>query len=123
MVRITDLGSDVPVARGMDQLNNNRYQIIVLAVNTFSLLDPITLDPVDSTGFTAWVAGGRVDVESRVISLNNPPPAAYTANPFEYNAVEYKLTAGTSVMGANSDVFMIEAIKYGQVTDLGDLVV
>lgn len=126
IVRITDLG-DVGVSdRGMEQLNNNRYGIIVLSATTFSLYDVITDEPIDGTGYTAWVAGGRCDIETRVISLNNPqvyPYAVtpYTPNPFQYDPVLYKLTAGSAVMGSDSDVFMIEVIKYGQVTDLGDL--
>lgn len=128
-VRITDLGNVGPgvAARGMDQLNNNQYLITVLSSTTFSLRDPITDEPIDSTSFTAWVSGGRVDMVTRVISLNNPQVAPYATTPysptpFAYDPVEYKLTAGTSVMGDDSDVFLIEVYKWGQVTDLGDLV-
>lgn len=130
MVRITDLGNVGPgiTGHGMQQLNNNRYQIIVLSTTTFSLLDPITLEPVDSTGFAAWVSGGRCDIETRVISLNNPqqPPynvTPYLPNQFEYDPVTYKLTVGSAIMGADSDVFYIDAIKFGQYEDLGDLLV
>ena len=128
IVRITDLGSDMPTARGMDQLNNNRYRIVVLGATTFSLKDVITGEPIDGTSFTAYVSGGRVTLETAVISLNNPQVSPYSntspydPNPFNYEPIEYKLTAGTSVMGGDGDVFIIEVIKYGQVTDLGDLV-
>ena len=128
IIRITDLGNIGPglTARGMDQLNNNRYMIVVINSTSFSLKDPITDEPVDSTSFTAWVSGGRVDLETRVISLNNPqvyPYAVtpYVPNPFAYDPVLYKLTAGTSVMGADGDEFLIEVYKWGQVIDLGDL--
>lgn len=127
IVRITDLGSDMPTARGMDEINNKRYRIVVLTTTTFSLKDPVSDDAIDSTSFTTWVAGGRVDLESRSLVLNNPqvspysPAAPYGQTPFVYNEIEYKLTAGTAVMGANSDVFLIEVKKFGQVTDLGDL--
>jgi len=130
LVRITDLGNVGPTlaSRGMDPLNNNRFGIIVLSSTTFSLYDVISGDPIDSTSFPAWVSGGRCDIETRVISLNNPqvfPYATvpYIPNPFQYDPVEYRLTAGTAVMGADSDVFLIEVIKYGQVYDLGDLLV
>lgn len=127
IVRITDLGSDIPTPRGMDQLNNNRYRIVVLTTTTFSLKDPVSDEAVDSTSYTAYVTGGRVTLESHVLTLNNPQVTPYSSsnpynpNPYEYDPVEYKLTAGTSVMGADGDEFLIEVFKYGQVTDLGDI--
>lgn len=126
IVRITDLGSDMPTARGMDQLNNNRYKIVVINSTSFSLKDPVSGQAVDSTSYTAWVSGGRVNVETRVLSLNNPqvyPYAVtpYVPNPFAYDPIRYKLTAGTSVMGSDGDVFLIEVYKWGQLTNLGDL--
>lgn len=127
-VRITDLGNVGPgiTARGMDQLNNNQYIITVLTSTTFSLRDVITDEPIDSTSFTAWVSGGRVDMVTRVISLNNPqvyPYAVtpYSPTPFAFDPVTYKLTAGSAVMGADGDVFLIEVYKWGQLIDLGDL--
>ncbi len=127
IVRITDLGSDMPTARGMNQLNNNRYKIVVLSATTFSLKDVITGEPIDSTAFTAYVSGGRITLETHVISLNNPQVTPYSnanpydPNPYQYDPITYRLTAGTSVMGSDGDVFLIEVFKYGQVTDLGDL--
>ena len=128
IVRITDLGDVGVTDRGMGQLDGKRFGIIVLSSNTFSLYDVITGDPINSTSFTAWVAGGRCDIETRVISLNNPQVSPYASvpyipNPFEYNPVEYKLTAGSAVMGADSDVYYIDAIKFGEYVNLGDLLV
>lgn len=130
IVRITDLGNVGPgvAARGMDPLNNNRFLITVINSTSFSLRDVITDEPIDSTSFPAWVSGGRVVLETRVISLNNPQVSPYAVvpyvpNPYEYDPIEYRLTAGTAVMGSDGDVFLIEVIKYGQVTDLGDLLV
>ena len=127
-VRITDLGNIGPglTARGMGQLNNNIYIITVLNSTTFSLRDVITDEPINSTSFTAWVAGGRVDMVTRVISLNNPQVSPYNVTPysptpFAYDPVTYKLTAGSAVMGADSDVFLIEVYKWGSLTNLGDL--
>lgn len=127
IVRITDLGGDIPTPRGMNQLNNNRYGIVVLTTTTFSLKDPITGEPIDSTSYTAYVTGGQVTLETHVISLNNPQVTPYSnsnpynPNPFTYDPIEYKLTAGTAVMGSDGDVFNIEVYKFGQVIDLGDI--
>ncbi len=127
IVRLTDLGNCGIVDHGMAQLNNNRYKIIVLSPTTFSLKDVITGEPIDGTAFTAYVSGGQVTLETHVISLNNPQVYPYAVTPyvpnqFKYDPVTYRLTAGTEVMGAVGDVFLIEVIKYGQVYDLGDLV-
>jgi len=113
----------------MQQLNNNRYKIVVLTSTTFSLKDVITGEPVDGTTFTAYVSGGRIALETAVFQLNNPQVSPYSntnpynPNPYTYDPVEYKLTAGTAVMGSDSDVFLIEVVKYGNVEDLGDLLV
>jgi hypothetical protein len=127
LVRITDLGSDMPTARGMDEINNKRYRITVLTNTTFSLQDPVTDEDIDSTSFTAWVSGGRVMLESRSLVLNNPQVSPYSdTNPynptaFEYDPITYRLTAGTAVMGADSDQFYVECMAYGQYENLGDI--
>jgi hypothetical protein len=126
IVRITDLGSGMPTARGGDELNNNRYQIVVIDTTNFSLKDPVTGEPIDSTNFTAWVAGGRVTLESRTLTLNNPQVDPYATTPysptdFSYDPVEYKLTAGTSVIGSDGDRFYVEIYRFGDVINLGDI--
>lgn len=128
IVRLTDLGQVKPALnRGMGQLNNNRYKIVVIDADDFSLKDVITGEPIDATTFTTYVSGGRVTLETHVISLNNPQVSPYSnanpydPNPYQYDPVEYKLTMGTSVMGLDGDELFIEAIKYGQFTELGDL--
>ena len=124
--RITDLGDSMPTARGMSQLDGNLYEIKVLTSTTFALYDYITGEPIDSSSFETYVTGGSIMIENRVISLNNPQVypyniTPYVPNPFVYNPVTYQLTAGTSVMGTNADVFLIEVYKWGQVTHLGQL--
>lgn len=127
IVRLTNLGNCGAVQHGMDELNNNRYKITVLSSTTFSLKDAITGEPIDTTAFTAYVSGGIITLETHVISLNNPQVTPYSnlnpydPNPYQYDPVTYQLTAGTSVMGGDGDVFLMEVVKYGQVTDLGDL--
>lgn len=129
IVRITDLGQVTPTTnRGMGELDNKRFMIVVLSPTTFSLKDVITGEPIDSSSFTTYVSGGRITLESAVISLNNPQVYPYSntnpydPNPYNYKPVIYQLTAGTSVMGADGDEYLIEVYKWGQVTDLGDLV-
>lgn len=127
VVRLTDLGDVGITDNGMGELNNNRYRIVVLSPTTFSLKDVITGEPIDASGFVTYVTGGRIALETAVISLNNPQVTPYSntnpydPNPYAYNPVEYKLTVGTAVMGNADDVFLIEVLKYGQVTDLGTL--
>jgi len=126
IIRITDLGSDMPTARGMDQLNNLRFRIVVLTATTFSLKDVITGEPIDSTAYTAYVSGGRLTLETAVLSLNNPQVSPYDVtpydpNPYAFKPIVYQLTAGTDVMQSDNDVFLVEVYKWGQITDLGDL--
>jgi len=62
-VRLTDLDGMMPTPRGMDQLNNNLYLIYVTSSTTFLIKDPITHDYINSTGFTPYVSGGRVNLD------------------------------------------------------------
>lgn len=129
IVRLTDLGpvGENATDRGMNELNNNRYKIVVLTTTTFSLKDVITGEAIDSTSFVAYVSGGQATLETHVLQLNNPQVSPYSnsnpynPNPYEYDPIEYKLTAGTAVMGDDSDVFLIEVIKWGNLVDLGDI--
>lgn len=129
IVRLTDLGQIGPgiTAHGMDELNNNRYRIVVVDSTHFSLKDVITGEPIDSTAFVTYVSGGRICLETHVISLNNPQVSPYSdtnpydPNPFKYDPITYQLTAGSAVMGSDGDIFNIEVWKFGQVIDLGDL--
>ncbi len=127
IVRFTDLG-DVGVSdHGMAQLNNNRYKVVVLSPTTVSLKDVITGEPIDTTAFTAYVSGGRMCLETHVISLNNPQVTPYSntnpydPNPYNYSPIDYKLTVGTGVLGTDNDIFLVEVYKWGQITALGDL--
>lgn len=128
IVRLTDLGQVTPATnRGMGDLNNNRYRIVVLGATTFSLKDVITGEPIDTSAMTAYVSGGRITLETHVISLNNPQVSPYSnsspynPNPYQYDPITYQLTAGTAVMGSDGDEFIIELYKWGQIIDLGDL--
>jgi hypothetical protein len=65
-VRITELDGAkiVPPAQphGMDQLNNNKYRIIVTDVDKFTLQDPITYRPIDSSTFPPYIQGGSCNL-------------------------------------------------------------
>lgn len=61
-VRLTDLNSAMPILRGMDQINNKRFKIIVTSDTTFKIYNPITDEAIDSTLFVPYVTGGRVDI-------------------------------------------------------------
>lgn len=116
IVRITDLGDVGPNAtdRGMNELDGNRYKIVVLTTTTFSLQDPVSGEDIDSTNYTTYVSGGNVVLETRVIG----DPEAYA-----YEPVVYKVTFGTAIFGgwSDGDICYIEAWKFGESVDLGDL--
>lgn len=61
-VRLTDLNGAMPVPRGEDPLNNYKFRIIVTGDTTFTLQDPITFVPIDSTLFTPYVTGGSCNL-------------------------------------------------------------
>ena len=57
-VRLTDLNGMMPVPRGQDPLNNYRFRIVVIDDFSFSLQNPITFLPIDSTLYPPYVSGG-----------------------------------------------------------------
>lgn len=57
-VRLTDLNGAMPTPRGEDPLNNYKFRIIVTGVDSFTLQDPITYKPIDSTNYPPYVEGG-----------------------------------------------------------------
>jgi hypothetical protein len=61
-IRLTNLNGMMPSPHGCDQLNNNRYRIIVTGDDTFKIQDPITFEDIDSTNFTPYVSGGNVNL-------------------------------------------------------------
>lgn len=61
-VRLTDLNGSIPIPRGDDQINNYKYRIIVNGTTTFTLQDPITFKPIDSTDYTPYVSGGSCNL-------------------------------------------------------------
>jgi len=62
-IRLTNLNGMMPIPQhGADQLNGNRYRIIVTGDDTFKIQDPITYQDIDSTNFPPYTTGGNVNL-------------------------------------------------------------
>jgi len=61
-VRLTDLNGMMPTPRGEDPLNNHKFRIVVTGEDKFTLQDPITLLPIDSTNYPPYVSGGSCNL-------------------------------------------------------------
>jgi len=70
MIRFTGLNSMIPVKRGQDPINNNKYRIIVIDTTSFSLYDQITDLPIDSTNYPPYVTGGQCNLVEQVFIYN-----------------------------------------------------
>lgn len=68
--------------QGMYQINRNRYVIGSLNTGsmTFALYD-IQGNPVDTTGFNAYTAGGQMNIVSYVAQAGQPPGLMYNTQP------------------------------------------
>ncbi len=71
-IRITDLDGCMPIRRGMDELNNNLYRIVVDSDTTFLLQDPTTFDYIDSTLYAPYVTGGRCNLDNHTYIFHPP---------------------------------------------------
>lgn len=70
-VRITDLNGLMPIPRGMDEINNKKFRIIVLDDTSFYLQDPITFIAIDSTNYPSYISGGYCNlVQTEFIYYN-----------------------------------------------------
>lgn len=62
-IRLTNLNGMMPAPKhGADQLNGNRYRIIVTGDDTFKIQDPITFKDIDSSNFPPYTSGGNVNL-------------------------------------------------------------
>lgn len=61
-VRLTDLNGAMPIPRGEDPLNNYKFRIILTGTTSFTLQNPTTFKPIDSTNFTPYVTGGSCNL-------------------------------------------------------------
>ncbi len=76
-VRLTDLNGAMPVHRGEDPLNNYKFRIIVTDVDKFTLQDPITFLPIDSTNFPPYVTGGSCNLVQRTFIFYPSPDQVF----------------------------------------------
>lgn len=62
-IRLTNLNGMMPAPQhGVDQLNGNRYRIIVTGDDTFKIQNPITFQDIDSSNFPPYTSGGNVNL-------------------------------------------------------------
>ena len=61
-VRLTGLNGMMPIPAGSDPLNNKKFRIIITGATTFTLQDPITFLPIDSTDYPVYVSGGSCNL-------------------------------------------------------------
>jgi hypothetical protein len=85
---------------GMVQLNTNRYKIVVIDANSFSLKD-LFGNPVDSTAFGTYVSGGQAN---KISDTSTPPGMVEDTG-------SAGIILGTAVVGAAADVIYWEAFK------------
>ncbi len=60
----------MPVPHGSDPLNNYKFMIIVTGLDSFTIHDPITFKPIDSTNFTPYVSGGYCNLVETNFTYN-----------------------------------------------------
>ena len=95
---------------GMTELNSNYYyvQSVNTTADTFQLYDEDG-EKVNTTSYTAYTSGGEITKQDE---------SAATVNVAE----TYIMTLGSGVIGADSDVIYVLAMKVpGGVSDLGDI--
>ena len=102
--------SPASVATGMQQLNNRLFMIGNVTANTFVLYDPQTGLAIDSSAYTAYTSGrsAQFTLTGESLDIQSAPPV-------------YRVTLGTTIMGADNDVIYVRASKANVYTDLGDV--
>jgi hypothetical protein len=73
-IRLTNLNGLMPAPQnGADQLNGNRYRIIVTGDDSFKIQDAITYQDIDSTNFTPYAQGGNANLVENSFIYYGPP--------------------------------------------------
>jgi len=101
------------------ELNNNTYVVRVLSATTFALYDTFGL-PITVVG--AYSSSGQVTkiapLLGQVSSQSNFPAPQ---NAIQDYPIQYRLTLGSAVMGADNDVIYFVATKFNAYFNLGDV--
>ncbi|HUU87116.1 MAG TPA: ubiquitin-activating E1 FCCH domain-containing protein [Candidatus Glassbacteria bacterium] len=69
-VRLTDVNGSIPVARGMDQINNKKFRIIKIDDTSFSIENPITFEKINSTNYTPYITAGYCNLVEQTFIYN-----------------------------------------------------
>ena len=86
-------------------VNNQTFVVNVLTSTTFSLYDTFGI-PVPTVG--TYTSSGQVTIAGPELGTENSPPT-------------YRLTLGTSIMGADNDVIYFVCTHFNNYVNLGDL--
>lgn len=87
------------------QINNYEYVVDVLSATTFALYDVYGV-PITTVG--AYTSSGQSTLEGPDLEIENDPPV-------------FRLTLGSSVMGADNDVIYFRATQFNAYFNLGDV--
>ncbi len=101
------------------ELNNQTFVVRVLSATTFGLYDVFGL-PITVVG--AYTSSGQVTkiapLLGQVGSQSNFPAPQ---NSIQDYPIQYRLTLGSAVMGADNDVIYFQATKFNAYFNLGDV--
>lgn len=101
------------------EVNNNTYVVQVITATTFGLYDTFGI-PVTTVG--TYTSSGQVTkvvpLLGQVSSQSNFPAPQ---NAIQDYPIQYVLTLGTAVVGADSDVIYFVASKFNAYFNLGDI--
>jgi len=76
-VRLTELNGAIPNPHGEDPLNNKRFRIIITGPVSFTLQDPITFKPIDSTNYPPYITGGQCTLIQKEFVFYPSPDQQY----------------------------------------------
>lgn len=99
-IRFRDIG-------GMVELNDNLYEVVVIDGTTFRMLDAAG-DDIDTTGYTTFAAGSALNYVFDVSAVVS-------------NSGTYRVTLGTTVVGANDDILFVECRQADNYENKGDV--